>query len=62
MVTSLKTRGGFHILIKLQDIAKQYEKTWYRALTSINGCDIKGDNMIPVVGCTQGGVIPHFVQ
>lgn len=58
----LKTRGGFHILIELSKIEPQYSKTWYKNVTILNGIDIKGDNLIPVVGCSQGMYVPHFIK
>ncbi|MFY7788875.1 MAG: hypothetical protein ACOVQA_13485 [Thermoflexibacteraceae bacterium] len=58
----LQTRGGFHLLIELAKLEKQYEKTWYQKLTTLQGCDVRGDNLIPVVGCTQGEFVPHFVK
>jgi hypothetical protein len=60
-VRTLQTRGGFHLLVELSKIQKQYEKSWYNQISAINGCDVRGDNLIPVVGCTQGGFVPHFL-
>lgn len=61
-VNVIQTRGGFHVLIELKEINEAYIKTWYQAITSIDGVDIKGDNVVPVVGCYQGGFTPHFVN
>jgi hypothetical protein len=60
-INVLKTKNGFHLLIKLKQIHKDFEKTWYKKLTSLVQCDVRGDNLIPIAGCTQGGFIPHFI-
>ena len=57
----VKTRGGFHLLIELSKINSLYEKTWYKNVTSLPGIDVRGDNMIPIPGCYQGGFIPFMV-
>lgn len=61
-LTILKTKNGFHILVEVEKINNSFTKTWYKNMTSLNGCDIKGDNMIPVMGCSQGNFIPHFIK
>jgi hypothetical protein len=60
-VTILQTRGGFHLMIKLDEVEKQYAKSWYPNLTSLPGCDPNADNMISIPGTHQGGFTPHFV-
>ena len=61
-VNILKTKGGFHVLIEIDKIENQYKKSWYNSIKSINGSDVTGDNLIPVVGCTQGEFVPHFIN
>lgn len=56
----LKTRGGFHILVELSKIDDKYKKIWYKGMVCLLKIDIKGDNMIPIPGCTQGNFIPYF--
>lgn len=60
-LTFLKTRGGYHLLVKLDDIEEQYKKTWYKHLSQIPGCDVRGDNLIPIPGTTQGDFTPYFM-
>ena len=57
----LKTRGGFHILIELKKIDTIYKNTWYNNLTKLDKIDVKGDNFIPIPGCSQGGFVPYFI-
>ncbi len=58
----LQTRGGFHLLIELAKIDKKFEKTWYQAISKLDGIDVRGDNLIPIAGCSQGGYIPSFYE
>ena len=58
----LQTRGGFHLLIKLNKIDKQYLKSWYKSIMSLEYLDVRGDNLIPIPGCTQGEFMPYFIN
>ena len=58
----LQTRGGFHLLIELAKIDEKYQKTWHHAISKMDGVDVKGDNMIPIAGCYQGGFVPSFYE
>ncbi|RKH57294.1 hypothetical protein [Corallococcus llansteffanensis] len=60
-LTVLKTRGGFHLLVELAKVEEHYVKSWYKHLTALPGCDVRGDTLMPVPGCTQGGFNPHFL-
>jgi hypothetical protein len=57
-VEILRTRGGFHALVRLARIDETHVKTWYRKMMALPGVDIRGDNMIPVPGCVQGDFVP----
>lgn len=54
----VQTRGGFHLLIEASKINKKFEKNWYNNITKLKGVDLKGDNLLPVPGCCQGGFTP----
>jgi hypothetical protein len=58
----LQTRGGFHLLIELSKINKEFTKTWYQKIAQLDGIDIKGDNVMPIPGTTQGNFIPTFIR
>ena len=61
-ISVVKTRGGFHLLVDYEKIDKEFTKAWYNAISKIEGVDVRGDNLLPVVGCYQGGFVPHFVK
>jgi len=54
------TKGGFHVLVELSKIQIQFKKNWYNNITSLKGCDVRGDNLLPIPGCYQGGFTPCF--
>lgn len=62
-VSIVKTRGGFHALVKPEKVTKQFEKAWYISLYSLIPEKDKavGDLLMPVPGCTQGNFIPHLI-
>ena len=60
-INIIQTRGGFHLLIDTAKITKEFEKTWYQNISKIQACDLRGNNIIPVPGCTQGGFTPSIL-
>ncbi|MDJ0363643.1 hypothetical protein QMK33_00645 [Hymenobacter sp. H14-R3] len=60
-LTVLLTRGGLHVLVEVGRIQEAYRKNWYQTMQALPGCDVRGDNLIPVPGCTQGGFTPSFL-
>jgi len=58
-LTVIETRGGYHVMVE-PSLANN-RKTWYQSLMSL-GADQAGDQMVPIVGCIQGGFIPRFVD
>lgn len=61
-LTFIKTKNGFHCLIELKKINPQFNKTWHRNVSVIEGADVCGDNLINVVGCCQSDFVPHFIK
>jgi hypothetical protein len=58
----LKTRGGFHLLIKINEVETAFKKDWYRNILSLDGCDKCEDRSIPIPGTYQGGFTPYFME
>jgi hypothetical protein len=66
-LTFIKTNGGLHCLINLQNINKEYQKIWHPKVSqlSCNEYDVtmNGDNVLPIVGCIQGiDFSPYFLE
>lgn len=61
----LQTRGGYHLLVDLENIDEKYQKSWFNAFTKVfsGAIDNKGtDTLIPIPGCYQGGFIPILTK
>lgn len=61
-INVVKTRGGFHLLVELSKIQSQYSKCWYQSMMKMKGVDVRGDNLLPVPGCCQGGFVPQLIK
>jgi hypothetical protein len=59
--TFLQTRGGVHLLVKLDEVEEKYKKSFYRNITALPGVDQVGDNMVPLPGTYQGGFCPKII-
>lgn len=62
MFDVIETRGGIHVLVKLDNITDDIKKIWYKHISSIDGADQAGDCMLPIVGTYQGGFTPKFIK
>ena len=61
-LTLVKTRGGLHILVDKNKVTPEYRNTFYVSFREMPNVDQSGDMMLPVIGCTQGMFIPHFLK
>jgi hypothetical protein len=61
--TVIKTRGGFHLLVKSELVTEPFQKIWWSELFNLEegGCTPSGDMIMPIPGCVQGGYSPFFV-
>jgi hypothetical protein len=64
-LTLIRTRGGVHCLVALDKIDPKIKNNWYQRISkmsneyydiTMNGCD----NLLPVIGATQGEFVPYF--
>lgn len=61
----IETRGGFHVIVRVKDIAADKQKNWYQSMRKILALfsadhDNAGDIMLPVPGTYQGGFVPRI--
>lgn len=69
-VRIIETHGGFHILVDVDQIMKEYEKTWHRKFAELKTKfpDILQDSMmnryesIPMPGTIQGNKIVKYIK
>lgn len=54
----METRGGYHIFVPTSETKSIADKKWYTKISEY--CDVTGDNMSPIPGCTQGGFTPKM--
>jgi len=57
----LVTRGGFHLLVDPNKVDDEFKKSWHQGIAAFDECDVKGDNLIPVCGYTQGAHVPWLI-
>lgn len=66
-ISLLESRGGYHLIVHIKKVQYEFRNHWYnriKILQQMYSTDVlnKGDNMIPIPGCTQGNFIPKFIN
>lgn len=56
----LRTRGGYHLLVNTRLAPKSIK--WHKIIRETFNVDQVGDQLIPIVGCVQGGFEPEWVN
>lgn len=58
----VRTRGGYHCLVKLDAIKPEYSKSWYQNFANLKFKNVSimmnSDGLLPIPGTSQGGFIP----
>lgn len=62
----IQTRGGFHILLDLEELSDKYKKSWYNNFVKLSkdasfNLMMNGDGLVPIPGCVQGGFTPKLL-
>lgn len=62
----METRGGYHLLVQPEKAThfrqeNFNDKKWYQLIQKKYPVDQAGDQLIPVVGTSQGGFVPQFL-
>jgi len=60
-LTFVETRGGLHCLVQPLKVTSNVSKKWYQQMSALSEIDQKGDQLLPVPGCIQGGFSPKFI-
>lgn len=58
----LITKNGLHVLVEHDKVKPEFKNSWYLKISALDNCDIKGDNLIPVAGCSQGEFVPYLLH
>lgn len=63
--TFIKTRGGYHCLVRYDKIHNEFANKWYQGFAGIKmeplSVMMNSDNMIPLPGAFQGGFTPYIL-
>jgi hypothetical protein len=64
---TVKTHSGAHVLLKKSTIDSAVKNTFYKDVQRVSDLmygevEIKGDTMLPVPGCAQGGKVPRIMK
>ena len=63
---TVKTKSGAHVLLKKSMIDSRVKNTFYKDIQNVSKLmygevDVKGDTMLPLPGCAQGGKMPYIM-
>ncbi len=62
--TFIRTRGGYHCLVKVERIEERFKKTWYQSFANFKFKKVEimmnSDGLVPIPGTKQGDFTPEF--